>query len=198
MAVDVARDDAHQRAAVLGCQELDLVTFDGLVLRCRELVGARQVHPQLDSVEHAAALDELGGWRLDVQDPGPGGHPLRGAVGDQAAATVAVLVGEAAVDHVRHGFEAAVRVPVRAPRFAGLVLHLAHLIHVDERVEVGGAHPGERAHDGEALAFVAARAGGDGADGPLGLGSAGAVSRGNVNVSAVMAGMLEITGLRSD
>ena len=81
-----------------------------------------------------------------------------------------VLVGEAAVDHVGDGFEAAVRVPVGAPRFAGLVLHLAHLVHVDERVEVGGAHAGEGAHDGEALAFVAARPGGDGADGPLGVG----------------------------
>ncbi len=170
MAGDVARDDTHQRTAVLGRQQLDLVAFDGLVLRRRELVLARQVHPQLDAVEHAAALDELGGRRLDVQDARARGHPLRGTVGDQAAATVRVLVREAAVDHVGDGFEAAVRVPVRAPRLTGLVLHLAHLVHVHERVEVGGAHAGEGAHDGKALALVAARAGGDRADGPLGVG----------------------------
>ena len=96
--------------------------------------------------------------------PEPGRHPLRGAVGDQAAAAVRILVREAAVDHVGDGFEAAVRMPVGAPRLARLVFDLAHLVHVDERVEVGGADAGECAHDGEALALVAARAGGDGAD----------------------------------
>ena len=167
--VDVARDDAHQRSAVLRRQQLHLVAFDGLVFRRRELVLARQVHPQLDTVEHAAALDELGGWRLDVQDARPRGHPLRGAVGDQPAAAVRVLVGEAAVDHVRDGFEAAVRMPVCAPRLTGLVLHLSHLVHVHERVQIGGAHAGEGANDGESLALVAVRPGGDRADRPFGV-----------------------------
>ena len=106
----------------------------------------------------AATLDELGGRRLDVQDARARGHPLRGAIGDQAAAAVGVLVGEAAVDHVGDGLEAAVRMPVGTPRLTGLVFHLAHLVHVHERVEVGGAHAGEGAHDGEALALVAAAA----------------------------------------
>ena len=73
---------------------------------------------------------------LDVQDPGAGGHPLRVAVGDDAAAAVRVVVLEDAVDHVGDGLEAAVRVPRRALRLAGRVLDLAHLVEVDERVEV--------------------------------------------------------------
>ena len=73
--------------------------------------------------------------------PGAGRHPLGVAVGDQAAAAVGVLVLERAVDHVGDGLEAAVRVPRRALRLARRVLHLAHLVHVDERVEVA---PGRR------------------------------------------------------
>ena len=42
-----------------------------------------------------------------------------------------------AVEHVGDGLEPAVRVPGRALRLAGRVLDLAHLVHVDERVEVG-------------------------------------------------------------
>src|SRR6185295_10879809 len=80
---------------------------------------------------------------------------------------------EAAVDHVGDGLESAVRMPVGAPRFTRLVLDLAHLVHVHERVEVGGAHSGERAHDGKALALVSVRAGGDGADWAFGVGRRG-------------------------
>ena len=143
--------------------------LDGLVPRCRELVLARQVHPQLDAVEHPAAFDQFGGRSLDVQDSRPCGHPLRGAVGDQATAAVGVLMGESPVEHVRHGFEPAVRMPVGASWLARLVLDLAHLVHMHERIEVGGADSGEGAHDGKALALIASRAGGDGADGSLGV-----------------------------
>ena len=80
---------------------------------------------------------------------------------------------------------------------AGFVFDLAHLVHVDERVEVGGADSGERAHDGKALAFIASWAGGDGADGAFGVRRAGAAIRGSVKVSAVIAGMQWVTGLRS-
>ncbi len=170
MAVDFTGDDADQRAAVVRRQQLGLIALDGLILRRRELVLARQIHPQLDAVEHAAALHQFGGRGLDVQDARPGRHPLRGAVGDQPAAPVRILMREAAVDHVGDGLEPAVRMPVGAPRFARLVLHLTHLVHVDEWVEVGGAHSGECAHDGEALALVAVRAGGDGPDRAFGVG----------------------------
>ena len=62
---------------------------------------------------------------------------------------------ERAVDHVGDGLEAAVRVPRRALGLAGGVLDLAHLIHVDERVELIELDAGEGAADGEALALEA-------------------------------------------
>ena len=89
--------------------------------------------------------------------PAAGGHPLGGAVGDQAAAAVGVLVLEGAVDDVGDGLEAAVRVPRGALGLARRVLDLTHLVHVDERVEVGQVDAGESAADGEAFALEAAR-----------------------------------------
>ena len=74
------------------------------------------------------------------------------------AAAVGVLVLEGAVHDVRDGLEAAVRVPRRALGLARRVLDLAHLVHVDERVELGQVDAGERAADREALALEAARA----------------------------------------
>src|SRR6185312_9894744 len=58
--------------------------------------------------------------------------------------------------------EPAVRVPVGALRFTGLVFDLTHLVQVDERIEVGRADPGEGADHRETLALVTAGAGGDG------------------------------------
>ena len=110
-----------------------------------------------------------------MQDAGTGRHPLGGAVGDQTAAAVRILVREAAVDHVGDGFEAAMRMPVGAPGLAGLVLHLPHLIHVHEGVEVGGTHTGEGPDDREALALHPPRSGGDGADRPFGVHRGGGI-----------------------
>jgi len=105
--------------------------------------------------------------------PWNGGHPLGGAVGDQAATAVRILVGEAAVDHVRDGLEAPMGMPIGASRLAGLVFHLAHLVHVDERVEVGCAHACEGAYDGKPLALEAVRTSGDRPDWTFGVGRCG-------------------------
>jgi hypothetical protein len=70
-------------------------------------------------------------------------------------------VPEYAVDQVREGLEAAVRVPGRALGLARRVLDLTHLVHVDERVQVLQVHAGERAADREALPLEARRRGGD-------------------------------------
>ena len=169
VAVEVAGDHAHERAGVDGRQQLDLARAQVLVPRLGPLQRLRQVHPQLRAVEQAAAGDERLRRLLDVQDAGAGRHPLGVAVRDEAAAAVRVLMLEGAVDDVRDGLEPAVRVPRRALGLAGRVLHLAHLVHVDERVEIGEVDAGERAADREALALEAARRGRDGADGPLGL-----------------------------
>src|SRR5260370_933215 len=97
------------------------------------------------------------------------GNPLGVAVGDQAAAAVGVLVPERPVDDVGDGLEPAVRVPRGALGLAGAVVDLAHLVHVDERVEPGQVHAGERAPDREPLALEGRRGGRDRGDGPFGL-----------------------------
>ncbi len=140
---------------------------DVLVARRRELLGPWQVHPQLEAVEQPARGHEPIRRFLDVEDPGTGRHPLRVAVGDHAPAAVRVAVLEHAVQHVGHRLEPAVRMPRRPLRLAGRVLDLAHLVQVDERVEVLQRSPGECAADGEALALETARGGGQGADRPL-------------------------------
>ena len=85
---------------------------------------------------------------------------------------VRVLVLEDAVDDVGDGLEPTVGVPRRALRLAGGVLHLTHLVHVDERVEGAQRHAGERAAHREALALEAGRRGGDRLHGPVGAGGA--------------------------
>src|SRR5438094_1400882 len=67
-----------------------------------------------------------------------------------------------AVDHVRDGLEAAVRMPGGAFRFAWAVFDLAHLVHVNERIEVALIEPIERAAHGKALALDALRGSGNG------------------------------------
>src|SRR5207249_7434282 len=62
---------------------------------------------------------------------------------------------------VGDGLEPAVRVPGRALRFARRILHFAHLVHMDERVEVGEVDAGERTPDWKPLTLEAAGCGGD-------------------------------------
>ncbi len=135
----------------------DLAGAKILVARRRELLRGRQVDPELEAVEQAAAGDERLRRLLDVEDSGPGRHPLGVAVGDHPATAVRIAVLERPVDHVGHGLEAAVRMPGRALRLARGVFDLPHLVHVDERVEVGEIHARERATDREALALEAPR-----------------------------------------
>jgi hypothetical protein len=73
-------------------------------------------------------------------------------------------VVEDAVDDVGDRLEPAVRVPRRALGLAGRVVDLAHLVEVDERVELGHRHAGERAAHREALALEATGRGDDAAD----------------------------------
>ena len=68
---------------------------------------------------------------------------------------------ERAVEHVGHGLEAAVGMPVGAPGLARAVVDGAHLIHVDEGVEGLDRRAGEGPADGEALALEPRRSRGD-------------------------------------
>ena len=121
----------------------------------------------MDAVEEAAGNDELSRGRLDVKHARTSGHPLRGAVLDHAATAVAVLVLEAAVHDVGDRLEAAVRVPVGAARLARRVVDRAHLVHVDERVELGVGQAGEGTGDGKTLTLEALRPGDLAAHGAL-------------------------------
>src|SRR4029077_5773139 len=96
------------------------------------------------------------------EDAGPGGHPLSGSIGDQAASAGGVLVLKGAVDHVGHRLEAAMRMPGRALRLARTILHLAHLIHVDEGIEKALVEPVEGAAHREALTLDTFGCGRDG------------------------------------
>jgi signal transduction histidine kinase/CheY-like chemotaxis protein len=166
----VARDDPDQRAAVGRGQQRHLLGPDVLVARGRHLEAPGQVDPQLEAVEQPAAHHQLLGGLLDVQDPAARGHPLGVAVGDQAAAAVGVLVAEHAVDDVRDGLEPAVRVPRRALGLTRRVLDLAHLVHVDEGVQLSQVHAGERPADRETLTLEPGRRGRHRHDRPLGRG----------------------------
>src|SRR3979411_2548180 len=100
-------------------------------------------------MEKAAADDQLLGRTLDVQDARASGHPLGVAIGDDATAAVRVLVLEDTVDHVGDRLEAPMRMPRRALGFARRVLDLAHLVEVNERIELLQRHPLESAANGK-------------------------------------------------
>jgi len=150
-------DDPDEGPTIGRADERDLAGADVLVARRRELLGGGQVDPELEAVEQAAGGDEPFRGLLDVEDAGAGRHPLRVAVGDDAAAPIGVGVLEGPVDHVRDGLEAAVRMPGRPLGLARRVLDLAHLVEMDEGVEVGQVDAGERPPDREALALVPLR-----------------------------------------
>ena len=154
-------DDAQQRAAVGGGGKANLAGAQVLVARLGHLELARQVDPELEAVEEAAAHDQVLRWLLDVEDARARSHPLRVTVGDDAATTVRVSVLEDAVDDVGDGLESAVRMPRRALRLTRRVLHLAHLVHHDEGVECAEVDACKGTADGEAFTLEAARCSSD-------------------------------------
>src|SRR5215208_2037546 len=117
-------------------------------------------------MEEAAACDKPLGRALDVQDASAGRHPLRVAVGDDAAAAVRVAMLERAVDDVRHGLEPTMWVPRGALWLARGVLDLTHLVEMNKWIEIGGGHACEGAPYGKALTLKPARSGGNRANRP--------------------------------
>src|SRR6266540_4244842 len=105
VARDLAGDHAEQRAAVGGAEQRDRTAPDVLVARRVPLQLGGQVDPELEAVEQPALEHNLLRRRLNVNQTGTRGHPLRIAVGDEAAAAVGVLVPQDAVDHVGDGLE---------------------------------------------------------------------------------------------
>jgi hypothetical protein len=68
---------------------------------------------------------------------------------------------EDAIDHVGDGLKAPVRVPRSALGLARGIVHLTHLIHVDEWIESTEIHSRERPAHWEALTLKAGRRGRD-------------------------------------
>ena len=155
---DVSGDHPQQGPTVRRREEHDVGRSDVLVAGGDHLVRLRQVHPQLDAVEQPAAGHQLLRWLLDVEDAPARGHPLGVAVGDEPSSADRILVLEGAVDHVGHRLEAPMRVPRGALGLARRVLHLPHLVHVDERVEVAAIDAGEGPVHREPLTLVSRRA----------------------------------------
>ena len=96
-----------------------------------------------------------------MQDSTTGCHPLRPAVSDDSATTMTVLVDECAVHEIRNGFETTMRMPIGAAGFKRRIVDLAHLVHHDERIEIGRRHASKSAAHWKTFAFKTTRRGGD-------------------------------------
>ena len=92
-----------------------------------------------------------------MQDAVTGRHVLGATIGNHSAAAHGVLVNELAIDEIGESLKTAVRVPRCALGFARGVLHLTHLVHVDEGVEVGAGDAGKGTANWEALPFEVTR-----------------------------------------
>ncbi|SKW03594.1 Uncharacterised protein [Mycobacteroides abscessus subsp. abscessus] len=88
MWADISGDDPHQCSAIGRADQRGLCSLDRLVRRCQELIAGRKVDPQLDAVEGSPTFHQFGWGSFDMKDPGPGRHPLGGAVMDEPAAAV--------------------------------------------------------------------------------------------------------------
>ena len=163
---DSPGDHSHQRSRVARRHHYDVGRLEGLVGRWNPLLFGRQVDPKLHAMKKPSGDDQLLRWGLNVENAPPRGHPLGGAVGDDAATPVGVLVRERAVDHVGDGLETAVGMPGRAFRLARGVVDLTHLVHVHEGVEGRERHAGKGATNRKSLPFVTARSGGHRGHGP--------------------------------
>src|SRR6266540_4153226 len=78
---DLAGDHAQQRATVGRAEQRHRAAADVLIARRRHLQPRREVDPELEPVEQAAALDDLLRRCLDVKDPSTSRNPLQGLIG---------------------------------------------------------------------------------------------------------------------
>ena len=122
-------------------------------MRVGPLQFARQVDPQLDAVEQAAGHHQVFRGSLDMQNAVTGGHVLRPTFTNGPTAAVRVLMQKPAINQIGERFKAAVRMPGCAFRLTGGILHLAHLIHHDERINIAGIEASERPTDRKSLAL---------------------------------------------
>ena len=91
--------------------------------------------------------DEGFRWLLDVEEARSGRHPLSVTVGDRPTASLGILMLEGPVDHVGHRLEAPVGMPGGAFGLTRGVLDFAHLVEMDEWIELVEGNAG-RTHAG--------------------------------------------------
>ena len=132
----LARDDTHTRQAVVTDCLRNAAGGHLLVTRLRHLQACRQVHPDLETVHATALCHDARRGHLRVHHTPPRRHPLH-ITGLQATRmTGRVTVFELAVKHVGHRLKAAVRVIRGANPLARPIVHRAHLIDQQDRIEV--------------------------------------------------------------
>ncbi len=140
-AVAPAGDHAHQRA--VGQAQLgDIRCRDVAVPRGAHLVGRGQVEPELKAFHPAFVL--LG--HLAVDHAATSRHPLHAAGAEQAFVAGGVAVPHAAVEHVGHGLEAAVRMVGEAGDVVAGVVGaegIEHQERVEPALQVLREHAGE-------------------------------------------------------
>ncbi len=115
-AAEFAGDDAHRAAALRQADDGEVLREQRLVARRRHLRFGRQVHPQLQRLEAAAAPRERRAVHFLVQQARAGGHPLHVARSDAPAVAGGILVVDLAVEHDSDRLEAAMRMPAHAAR----------------------------------------------------------------------------------
>ena len=132
----------------------DLRVEKFLIAGRRHFELGREVDPELDDVEEAAALGESGAVKFFVDDARGGGHPLDVAGADFAVVAAGVAVLELAGIDDRDGFKAAMGMLADATRGgAGRELVRAGVVEEQERVDRGRvATVGEEAANGKAVA----------------------------------------------
>jgi hypothetical protein len=104
-------------------------------------------------MEAPAAPGEFRAVHLFMQEPGAGGHPLHFALADAAAVAGGVFMVDFAVEHQRHGLEAAMRMPADAARLVGgREVRRAGMVEQQERRKLRVALIVEHGVDGETVA----------------------------------------------
>ncbi len=112
-------------------------------------------------MKESTGINECIGRSFDVQDAPARRHPLSGTVLNDPTTTDGVLVQKRAFDHVGDGLKASVRMPRCALGLAGSVIDFAHLVHVNEGVELRQVDAGEGSPNGKTLALNTPRGGRD-------------------------------------
>ena len=143
---------------------------DVAVLRRRHLVLRGEVDPELEA-GHAAFL-LLRHLRMD--DAAPGGHPLHAARLEQADVADAVAMAHAALQHDRHGLEAAVRVVREAADVVARRIAAERVEH-QERIEAALQRLRQHARQLDAVAVGGRLAAHDALDAARAEGGRGAV-----------------------